>query len=98
MHPSNRDHKDMQKGGVPNISSEGPCQGVWEGGVRVRLRWMGVWRGGLTKLKAKRGRDIPDPVPSHLKWRRAAFGCVFGRTKSDAQVRNSMRCVQIKSE
>lgn len=30
MHPSNRDHKDMQKGGVPNISSGGLCQGVWE--------------------------------------------------------------------
>lgn len=73
-------------------SMGGGCQGQAEmDGCRGR-------GGGLTKLKAKRGRDIPDPVPSHLKWRRAAFGCIFGRTKSDAQVRNSMRCVQIKSE
>lgn len=25
MHPSNRDHKDMQKGRCSNISSEGVC-------------------------------------------------------------------------
>lgn len=57
MHPSNRDHKDMQKGGVPNISSEGLCQGVWEGGVRVRLRWMGV--GGAHEIKSEERAGHP---------------------------------------
>lgn len=47
MHPSNRDHKDMQKGGVPNISSEGLCQGGCQGQAEMDgCEWGGgEWAG-----------------------------------------------------
>lgn len=62
MHPSNRDHKDMQKRGVLNISSEGGGQvglgcGVWGIGM---VGW------GVIKLK---GRDWQG-VPGIISWGR----------------------------
>lgn len=73
MHPSNRDHKDMQKRGVLNISSEG--------GGQVGLG-CGVWGIGMvgwghkikrTRLEGRPGYHLmgerTDKVKvSHLKW------------------------------
>lgn len=85
MHPSNCDHKDMQKRGVPNISSKG-SEGVWEG----RHGWAEMegagW--GAHKIKEKRRRGIPGTVPLHLN----CLVCICGCTKSNPQVRDLMKC------
>lgn len=69
MHPSNCDHKDMQKRGVPNISSEGwGRDGTGRGGGGpLGLGWDGGDGVGAHKIKEKRRRGIPGTVSLHLR-------------------------------
>lgn len=98
MHPSNRDHKDMQKRGVPNISSEGWGQRIWEGHQGWAEMVGGGVGAGAHKFKEKRRHGIPGTVPLHLKWRRTAYVCIFGHTKPDPWVKDSIKRMQISCE
>lgn len=105
MHPSNRDHKDMQKGRCSNISSEGVCVfffkvGGEKGGVagdqknnnQNEQRRMA----GLALIPSRLG-DGTSKVKelSRLSWRSAAFFRVL-HTKLDPEVRNSMIHLQVR--
>lgn len=102
MHPSNRDHKDMQRRGVQTFQARvGSGEGV---------RGWGLGWGGVIKLNRRDWQVVPGSISFGWEdWQsegsitfKLEEHCLllhfFRHTKLDPEVRNSMKYLQVRCD
>lgn len=94
MHPSNRDHKDMQEGGVSQARG---CVGGM-GGCQGQAEMDGCVGGGAHEIKSEERAGHPCYRPIAVKVEARCFRVHLWTYEIRRSSEGFKRCVQIKSE